>query len=1352
MRTVLANFIARFLLLFAAAVWFASTKQASAETYYDAIAEEFSGSSALDITSVEVTTEGTDLLFKINLSGNPLTSTFGKYMIGIQGSGGAASGNGWLRPISISSGMRYWIGSWVDWGTGFQVWAYENNAWVLKRSGTPTLSASSVQLRVSLEEIGSGYGNIVKFDAYSSVGTGDVESAADALSASTSTITSWTQWFTSGTLSQYQVPAAPAYPSPIYPGSITSPGPSVSNLNPLFQWDKVTGAAGYGLYIRDTTNDTLVYNDDLVGSGSTSFQLPAGILQPGRQYRWNMRVRSPEGVWSPYSNRLYFATSATPFSAPGPLEIQPFANKVRLGWTDNTSDEDGFRIERSDNNGASWFTLASLSPANGAVPGLSYDDYNTRGSTLYGYRIRAYKDTNYSDYSNSAFATTPAGPPGSFSLSNDPAIWDAPVSGGKVALVWTSSPNASGYTVYRDGTILPGGGGVQSPFIDSQGLSSGSVHTYYIRAANAEGTTDSNPVTVTMPSAPPTSATISNVRAAQRSGTKYVDIHFSISTTQPVSITIQGSSNGGENFVLPMTSISGQVGGGIGAGTDKLITWNAGADWANQMGSAVCFRVSTAGSQATSSTLTVDTRSIPMSGLVVSGPSSVTSGWTAPFAAILTNSDGSSQEVTSQCVWTVTGGGPVSNGSQAASMNGNILTPGPPSINPLKIAASLIRDTGRVLSNQLSVVVQEGTDLDIGITWPSHPGPDYLRKEGTSFAWRYAALANGGATTNQDVTIKWFLNGVQVGSGPSLDREFSGPPGMRNLMVVATTQGGKHGSASAYIPFDVPTSPEEPHTGIKAPDPGIGDVVDETGDTLYFDPAKTANGLIVITHGLQQDSSAKWLLDMAKGIRIRLQEEHRPLPNIVVYGWGPWAHPSQYWGVDIPYASIAENIVLIRPHGLSIGREMADWMNAQIGNGNVSASAPIHLIGHSAGGFVVGECGYQLRTKLSNIRVTLLDTPYPDWNLLTKFPGAGRKLDRYVSSLIGTLENPLSTLVEAVAGKYDYVLLGNAPSISAHSYAHEWYDDSVWFGEVGSRGFGWSPTFSGAAAAAAPFPLNAPRPPLSISASPTDSPVSGFTFFGTVSTVPQGFLITEGDQANAGVSRPGFLMPIGAQSISFRFQFTRPGDGDFVIVSHGEDIIGYATCNMTSQSSEITVNMAVDHLAGRTGDLVFRLVSRGDQNAVVTLKGIAVAQIEDTDGDGLSNADEISTGTNPLSSDSDHDGLSDPVEINGGTDPTSSDTDGDGTNDGAELTAGTDPRNSASRFEVSSVIKSGQYFTLYWKPVVGKRYRVVRSDAPDFNSYEVVGSDIPASLPLQSFTDSGKATTQRGFYRVEIEP
>ena len=79
----------------------------------------------------------------------------------------------------------------------------------------------------------------------------------------------------------------------------------------------------------------------------------------------------------------------------------------------------------------------------------------------------------------------------------------------------------------------------------------------------------------------------------------------------------------------------------------------------------------------------------------------------------------------------------------------------------------------------------------------------------------------------------------------------------------------------------------------------------------------------------------------------------------------------------------------------------------------------------------------------------------------------------------------------------------------------------------------------------------------------------------------------------------------------------------------------------------------------------------------------------DSDGDGVSDGDEVSGDknkdwdgdgkgdpTDPTKADSDGDGVNDGDEITRGTDPNKADTDGDGVNDGDEITRGTDPNKA----------------------------------------------------------------------------
>lgn len=161
----------------------------------------------LDIASVVVSTDGADVTFRINLNGDPVAVDWGKYMIGIRsGGGGAPLGNGWARPIHFAPGMTHWIGSWVDNGNGAQTWTYNaanGGSWSNPSAPSITKDTTGLTITATAASLGLAAGETMIFDVYSS-GSGSNDSAVDALSASSASITSWsgpytTQLATSGT-------------------------------------------------------------------------------------------------------------------------------------------------------------------------------------------------------------------------------------------------------------------------------------------------------------------------------------------------------------------------------------------------------------------------------------------------------------------------------------------------------------------------------------------------------------------------------------------------------------------------------------------------------------------------------------------------------------------------------------------------------------------------------------------------------------------------------------------------------------------------------------------------------------------------------------------------------------------------------------------------------------------------------------------------------------------------------------------------------------------------------------------------------------------------------------------------
>jgi formylglycine-generating enzyme required for sulfatase activity len=85
---------------------------------------------------------------------------------------------------------------------------------------------------------------------------------------------------------------------------------------------------------------------------------------------------------------------------------------------------------------------------------------------------------------------------------------------------------------------------------------------------------------------------VSNVRASQRAGTRLVDIYYDVaSISNRLTVAVSVSTNGGADYALGATNFVGAVGTGVPPGTNRLVTWNAGAEWTAGLSTNVRFRI-----------------------------------------------------------------------------------------------------------------------------------------------------------------------------------------------------------------------------------------------------------------------------------------------------------------------------------------------------------------------------------------------------------------------------------------------------------------------------------------------------------------------------------------------------------------------------------------------------------------------------------------------------------------------------------------------------------------------------------------------------------------------------------------
>lgn len=103
-----------------------------------------------------------------------------------------------------------------------------------------------------------------------------------------------------------------------------------------------------------------------------------------------------------------------------------------------------------------------------------------------------------------------------------------------------------------------------------------------------------------------------------------------------------------------------------------------------------------------------------------------------------------------------------------------------------------------------------------------------------------------------------------------------------------------------------------------------------------------------------------------------------------------------------------------------------------------------------------------------------------------------------------------------------------------------------------------------------------------------------------------------------------------------------------------------------------------------------QLGTQNNNETIVTNENsplVTGSQTVDTDGDGLTDEEEIKLGTSINSTDSDQDGLFDYEEVKiYQTDPLNPDTDGDGYSDGTEVNSGYNPKDSASGAKLLNIL------------------------------------------------------------------
>jgi hypothetical protein len=124
-----------------------------------------------------------------------------------------------------------------------------------------------------------------------------------------------------------------------------------------------------------------------------------------------------------------------------------FAAQFTLTWTDNSTNETGFRIERAAGLNATQGFVEIATVGAGVT---SYVDAGLPNATAYSYRLRAYNAAGNSGYSNVASGTTPPEPPSVPAAPGAPVLEAAGVLSNistRGVVMVASDPLIGGFTI-----------------------------------------------------------------------------------------------------------------------------------------------------------------------------------------------------------------------------------------------------------------------------------------------------------------------------------------------------------------------------------------------------------------------------------------------------------------------------------------------------------------------------------------------------------------------------------------------------------------------------------------------------------------------------------------------------------------------------------------------------------------------------------------------------------------------------------------------------------------------------------------------------------------------------------------
>ncbi len=262
--------------------------------------------------------------------------------------------------------------------------------------------------------------------------------------------------------------------------------------------------------------------------GANTQSYTVNSLGAGKKYWFRVRAQNSQDT-SPWSNVDNATTKDTKANAPSGLTATASNDDViNLAWTDNSGNEDGFKIFRST-DGTTFSLIKTV-----GINVKTYSNTGLTGNRKYWYRVHAYNTAGSSSASNTASDTTaPQAPSALTAAAGSGDLWNT------INLTWTDNANSEvGFKIER-ATAAAG------PFTQiatnaasdrtytATGLSANTTYYFRVRTYNANGNSlYSNVASSPTGNAPPVLSAIGGKTVAAGSA-----LSFTATATDPNGTT-----------------------------------------------------------------------------------------------------------------------------------------------------------------------------------------------------------------------------------------------------------------------------------------------------------------------------------------------------------------------------------------------------------------------------------------------------------------------------------------------------------------------------------------------------------------------------------------------------------------------------------------------------------------------------------------------------------------------------------------------------------------------------------------------------------------------------------------------